>query len=285
MHHEEADVIVELHTHRQRAGLDHGLLGAHGRRRHVGVVVAPHVRTGLESGGRIEIMGDLEVVDVNVDRMLVVVLVDELPLFDRAEPRLDQGHIGKRRAGEGVDEGLGIGLAREVVEESAGDHQVPLEVGGDFGNVHEGGVSVERLSFGEFRRDALAAGGRRFGQDLGRGDEEPVVIADRRRQDAHIAERGRGIVGSVVLIEHPRSVDRRRAAASRRHLQDQVPFGRHRHRDGIAGRRRNEQLRAVLEDGIMDLRIGQPVLADDGDLGVIAGRRLGELRRACRRCR
>ena len=90
-----------------------------GRRRHVGVVDAPHLGPGLETPGRIEIMHHLEVVDVDVDRVLVVVVVEEFPLLDRAEPRLDQRHVGKGDAVEGVDEGFGIGRARQIVEEAA----------------------------------------------------------------------------------------------------------------------------------------------------------------------
>ena len=129
----------KLHAQRQRAGLDDGFLRAQGRRRHVGVVDVPHFRPGLETRGRIEIMRDLEVVDVDVDRMLVVVVVDELPLFDRAEPRLEQGHVGKCDAVERVDEGLGIGCAGEIVDEAAGDGELALDVGRDLGDVLEHG--------------------------------------------------------------------------------------------------------------------------------------------------
>ena len=119
MHDEEPGEIVELHAQAERAGLDDGFLGSHGRRRHVGVVDAPHFRPGLETPGRIEIVHHLEVVDVNVDRMLVIVVVDELPFLHRAEPCLEQGSIGKSDAREHVHEGFRIGLAGEIVEKAA----------------------------------------------------------------------------------------------------------------------------------------------------------------------
>ena len=64
-------------------------------------------------------MHDLEVIDVDVDRMLVVVVVDEVPLLDRAHPWLHEGHVGEGGAVEGVDKGFGVRLAGEVVEEAA----------------------------------------------------------------------------------------------------------------------------------------------------------------------
>ena len=104
------------------------LFGPHGRRRRVGVVDRELVGAGLEAGRRVEVFDHLEVVDVNVDRMLVVVVVDEPPLLDRIEPGLDQRHVGKCAAVERIDERFWVLVARHVVEKSAGDQDLPLDV-------------------------------------------------------------------------------------------------------------------------------------------------------------
>ncbi len=75
-----------------------------------------------------DIRGDLEVVHMDMDRMLVIVLVPEHPFLDRIEPRLQDRHIGEGLAVERVDEGLRIGLAGEVVQEAAIDQDVPRQV-------------------------------------------------------------------------------------------------------------------------------------------------------------
>ena len=70
--------------------------------------------------------------------MLVIVVIDEPPLFDRTEPWLEQGNVGKRGAVERIDEGLGIGLARKIVEEGAGNRELAFEVGGQLGEIPNG---------------------------------------------------------------------------------------------------------------------------------------------------
>ena len=62
----------------ENAGLDDALLGAHGRHRRIGVVDAEHVRAGAQPGGRVVVFDHLEVVDVDVDRVLVVVVLVNL---------------------------------------------------------------------------------------------------------------------------------------------------------------------------------------------------------------
>ena len=80
----------------------------------------PHLSGPVRSPiGGIVIFGHLEVVDVNVDRMLVVVVIDEPPFLHRIEPRLDQRHVRKRAAIERIDEGLRVRRARKVVEKAA----------------------------------------------------------------------------------------------------------------------------------------------------------------------
>jgi hypothetical protein len=108
VHHEQPGEIVELHAEAERAGLDDGFLRSHDRRRHVGIVDSPHFRPGLKTPGRIEIVCHLEVVDVDVDRMLVIVVVEKRPFLHRAKPWLEQGSIGKSDAFEHVHEGFGI---------------------------------------------------------------------------------------------------------------------------------------------------------------------------------
>ena len=227
---------------------------------------SPHLLGPVaQPGRRIEIVGDLEVVDVNVDRMLVVVVVDEPPLLDRAEPRLDQRDVGKRVAVERIDERLRVGLAGQIVEEAAGDHHLALDVGRSPERSTNERIGAERLALDERRRHARPLRGHGSRQHLGREDEEPVEIADRRRQHAQRAEHGGRIVGAVVGVEHARRGDRLGAAAARRHLQDEIALGGHGHGDREAARRRDEQPRAVVGDRIVDRGIGIAVLADDGD--------------------
>ena len=76
----------------------------HGRCWCVGIVDAKPVRSGAQSGRRIVVFGHLEIVDMDVDGMFVIVVIDELPLFDRIEPRLDERHVWKCTTGEGIDE-------------------------------------------------------------------------------------------------------------------------------------------------------------------------------------
>ena len=115
-------------------------------------------------------------------------------------------------------------------------------------------------------------------QHLGRKDEEAVGIADGRRQHAQAAEHGRRIFRAVVGVEHARRGDRLGAAAAS--AASRAPA---RLRAGIVTAIANRlaggmtQPRAVLGGRIVDGRIGIAVLADDGDLRMPAGRRLGEL--------
>ncbi len=178
MLHEQAGVILELGPHRQIAGLDHAFVGTHGRDRHVGIIDAPHVRSRFQTGAGIVIARHLEIVDVDVDGMLVVVLVDEGPLFNRTEPRLKQGNVGKRTAFVPINERLWIGRACQIVEKSARYDKRPVEVWRDLGNVLERGVGAERLSGLERRRDTLASRWHGARQNLRREKEEPVEIAD-----------------------------------------------------------------------------------------------------------
>ena len=89
MQHEEASIVREPGTHRQHARLDSIFVRVHERGRYVGVVLTPHIGSGSEAADGIKGLGDLEVIDVNVDRMLIVVLIDERPFFNRTKPRLD----------------------------------------------------------------------------------------------------------------------------------------------------------------------------------------------------
>ena len=104
MHHEQTNVVVEPGTDCKNAGLDDAFVDLHGRCWCVGIVDAKPVRSGAQSGRRIVVFGHLEIVDMDVDGMLVIVVIDELPLFDRIKPRLDQRHVWKRTTGEGIDE-------------------------------------------------------------------------------------------------------------------------------------------------------------------------------------
>ena len=142
----------------------------------------------------------------------------------------------------------------------------------------ERALGAELLALGERGRDTLAAVGRGLRQDLRRGDKETVGVADRRRQHAQIAERGRRIVGAVIGVEDAGRAHRPDVAAARRHLEDQVTALRHGDGDGVAGRRRNDEAGAVVPQRIPNLPIGNPILGDDGDLGMLARRGLGQLR-------
>src|SRR4029078_11451104 len=142
VHDENTGEIVEAHPERQLAGLDHSFSRSQHRDRDVGVVETPHVRPRLKTGRRIEIMRDLKVVDVNVDRVLVFIVVDEAPPLDRAEPLLDQGNVGKRGSVERIDKSFGVVLAGKGVEKPAGDHQVSLKVRRYLRDIYERGVGV-----------------------------------------------------------------------------------------------------------------------------------------------
>ena len=62
-------------------GCDHALVGIHLRRRCICIIDGKLVRAGSQTGHGIEVIHHLEIVDVNVDRMLVVIVVDELPFL------------------------------------------------------------------------------------------------------------------------------------------------------------------------------------------------------------
>src|SRR6476661_8714946 len=62
---------------------------------------------------------DLKVVDVDVDRMAVVVEVGEAPFLDGVQSRLDQGHVREDVVLELVGEGLGVVLGVFVIEAAA----------------------------------------------------------------------------------------------------------------------------------------------------------------------
>ena len=104
MHHVKPGVFVEPGADRKDAGLDHALVTMHGRCRRIGIVDRKLVGAGAQTRRRIEVLDHLKVIDVDVDRMLVVVVVDEPPLLDRVEPRLDQRHVGKCAAVECIHE-------------------------------------------------------------------------------------------------------------------------------------------------------------------------------------
>ena len=162
---------------------------------------------------------------------------------------------------ECIDERFRITGARHVVEKPAGYQNLPLEIRGGVGKVDKGCVGAERLTFGESRRYAAAF--RRGGSDqhLGGKEEEPVKIADGRGQDAQAPQHGWRAVASIVGIEHAGSGDRFCTAAALRHFENEIAFGRYRHRDRKATRRRNEQLGAVAGGRIVNGRVGVAVLA------------------------
>ena len=201
-----------------------------------------------QAGRRIVILRDLKVVDVNVDRMLVVVVVDELPFFDRAEPRLDQRDVGKRLAVKRVDERLGIGLARVLVEEAAVDDQLPLEVRLDVGNVTN---AVKAFSVCPSTNavatpwPAAVVARPRFGSERRRSRRSSSSPTARRSSCRACQGDRRPVIG----VEDARRGDRLGAAADRRHRQNEVALGRHRHRNGVTARRRDKELCAVIVDG------------------------------------
>jgi hypothetical protein len=114
-----AGELRKLATQRELAWLDDGFAGTQERRGHVRVVLEPLLNTGCGPPRRIDDLHDLEVVDVDVDRMLVVVVVDERPLLDGTEARLQQRRVGKRVVVELVDERLRILVARVLVPQAA----------------------------------------------------------------------------------------------------------------------------------------------------------------------
>ena len=96
----------------------------------------------------------LKVIDVDVDGMLVVVVVDEPPLLDRVEPRLDQRHVGECAAVECIHERFRVFGARQIDEKSTGYQDLPLDVWRGFSEVDKGRVGTERLTFDEGGRYA-----------------------------------------------------------------------------------------------------------------------------------
>jgi hypothetical protein len=59
------------------------------------------------------------------------------------------GHVGERAGVERVHERFRVFLARQVVEKSAGYQDLPLDVRRLVGEVDEGRVGIERLTFDE----------------------------------------------------------------------------------------------------------------------------------------
>ena len=131
----------------------------HGRCRRIGIVDGKLVGAGPQTGRGIEVLDHLEIIDVDVDRMLVVVVVDEPPLLDRVEPGLDQRHVGECAAIERIDERFRVLGARHVVEKSAGYQDLPLDVRRRVGKVDKGRVGTERLTFDEGGRHAAPCEG------------------------------------------------------------------------------------------------------------------------------
>ena len=86
--------------------------------------------------------------------MLVVVVIDEPPLLDRIEPGLDQRHVGKCTAIEGIDESFRFLFACEIVQEASGDPDLTLDIGSLVGKLDEGRIGAEGLSLGELGRPA-----------------------------------------------------------------------------------------------------------------------------------
>src|SRR5262249_17459062 len=179
MHHVKPGVFVEPGADRKDAGLDHALVDVHGRCRRIGIVDRELVGAGPQPRRRIEVLDHLKVIDVDMDRMLVVIVVDEPPLLDRVKPRLDQRHVGECAAVECVHERFRILGARQVVEKSTRYQDLPFDVRRGVGEVDKGRVATERLTFDEGRRYATPFRGCGSRQHLGWKDEEPVGIADR----------------------------------------------------------------------------------------------------------
>src|SRR6266403_1833810 len=149
MHHEEAGIIIEPGAKRQSAGLDYGLIGLHRRSRHVDVVQAEVVRPRTQADSRIEILYYLEVVDVNMNRVLVIVMVNELPFLHRIQAWLDERHVGESCTIKGVDERFRVRRGRHVVEESAGDEDLSLDVGLGISEIDKGCIRAKLLPFDE----------------------------------------------------------------------------------------------------------------------------------------
>src|SRR5262249_24600522 len=277
MRHVKPGVFVEPGADHKDAGLDHALVTMHGRRRRIGIVDGKLVGAGAQTRRGIEVLDHLEIINVDVDRMLVVVVVDESPLLDRVEPGLNERHVGERAGIERVYERFRVFLARHVVEKSAGYQDLPQDIRRLVGEIDEGRVGAERLTCDEGGGHAAAFRRRGFQQHLGRKDEEPVGIADGGREHGQASEDGRRILRSIVGIEHAGSIDRLRTAAALRHLENEVAFGRYRHRDREPARRWNEQSGAVVGRRIVDGGIGISILPDDGDRRMPSSRCFREL--------
>src|SRR5205823_6619597 len=182
---------------------------------------------GPQTRRGIKVLDHLEIIDVDVDRMLVVVVIDEPPLLDRVEPALNQRHVGECAAIERIHECFRVVGARHVVEKSAGDQDLPLNVRCRAGKVDKGGIGPKRLAFDEGGCNAGSLRGRGFRQHLRREDEESVGIADGGRQDAQASYYGWRIIRSIVGVEHAGGVDRLCTASALRYLQNEFAFGRY----------------------------------------------------------
>jgi hypothetical protein len=89
MHHVQPGEFLKPGADCENARLDHALVALHGRCRRIGIIDCKFIGAGAQAGRRIKVLDHLKIIDVDVDRMLVVVVVDEPPLLDRVEPCLN----------------------------------------------------------------------------------------------------------------------------------------------------------------------------------------------------
>src|SRR2546422_11457768 len=129
--------------------------------------------------------------------MLVVVVVDKAPFLDRVETGLDQRHVRKCLAVEGVDERFRIIVACHGVEKSTIDQNVPRDIRSGVGKVGKGRVGTQRLTREEGGGHAATLRWRRSCQHLCRKGEESIEIADGGREHAEAPEYGGRIFGSL----------------------------------------------------------------------------------------
>src|SRR5262245_61044047 len=244
MHHVKPGVFVEPGADRKDAGLDHALVTVHRRCRRIGIVDRKLVGAGATTRRRIKVLDHLKVIDVDMDWMLVVVVVDEPPLLDGVEPRLDQRHVGECAAIECIHERFRVLGAGQIVEKTTGYQDLPLDVRRSLGEGDKGRVATERLTFGEGGCYAASFRGGRSRQHLGRKDEEPVGITDCRGQDAQAPQQRWRMICSIVGVEYAGLGDRLCSAAALWHLKNQIAFGWYCHCNRTSARRWNEQRRA-----------------------------------------
>jgi hypothetical protein len=80
------------------------------------------------------------------------------------------------------------------------------------------------------------------------------------------------MIRSIIGVEHAGLGDRLWSASTLWHLENEIAFGGDRHCNREPARRWNEQSRAVVRRRIMDVRIGVPILANNGDRRISPGR-------------